>query len=195
MFASKRESSPSLLAELRAATQAQHAALDALVAPAGGTLTRERYLALLLGSLSALRVLEPRLAAWFEDFAVPSRVSALQADLADLSAQREPPEVRAPELPHIADAYGCAYVIEGSALGGIVMARSLRQSSDLHLPLRYLALRGDGTGRHFRAFCERLEAWGSSTSDRERALACACASATFAAYAQGIERALRELVA
>ncbi|MFT3926664.1 MAG: biliverdin-producing heme oxygenase [Myxococcales bacterium] len=183
-----------MLEQLRETTRGQHEALDQSVVPPGEALTRERYAALLLGSFAVLRVLEERLERWFHAFSAPSRKQCLELDLSDLDVAVAVPTVLVPEVGSLAAAFGCAYVVEGSALGGLVMARSLRSAFGPELrALRYLTLRAEDTGKHFRSFCRELDAWGTGATPAERDQACTAASATFDAYAAGIEAARTQL--
>jgi heme oxygenase len=184
--------SPSLLQQLREATREQHAALDRSLLTNDGALTRAHYEVLLLGSFAVLKLLEDRLVTWFHQFAEPSRKDCLERDLVELGVSTPAPEVSVPQVQSLAEAFGCAYVVEGSALGGMVMARSLPEllGSRQHAQ-RYLTLRGEQTGPHFRGFCRELEVWGATASPEQWNLACSGASSTFSAYAGGI-RAARE---
>lgn len=109
------------------------------------------------------------------------RGAALRADLAALG---EPSSATAAgfSLADEAHGIGAAYVIEGSALGGLVLATAVRHALGPHVPTRYLQLRGPETPARWRWFLEkvrRFDAW----SDASRADACAAASRVFEVYA------------
>jgi heme oxygenase len=127
---------PSLLDSLREATRSAHAAIEhvpALSRLMAGDLTRADYGATLSRLYRFHAGLEPALAAALADlpelaaFTAPERSRAIAADLAELGLGLPPPA--APEaLPVMTDApaaLGCLYVVEGSALGGRVIARRL----------------------------------------------------------------------
>lgn len=151
---------------LRQATSHLHAAVDAgmpLSGPAPSLADYHAHLCLLRDWVQALRVLPgvvPRLDA---------EAAALAVDIADcerLRASASPaPRVAldvpfsstAPAAERDARAWGVAYVIEGSRLGGQVLYRRLAEPLAPH-PLRYLQGAGAQTGAHWRAFLESLRA-------------------------------------
>ncbi|HYQ46167.1 MAG TPA: biliverdin-producing heme oxygenase [Polyangiaceae bacterium] len=176
-------SSESVLAQLRAATGDLHRELDGALGFGDGGLSRERYVAFLQGSLVALEAIEPQLQA-FGDRAMPSRCQRLREDLRSLES---PTSVGAPaEIPDIcseAAAFGARYVVEGSTLGGAVLARSFDAALQLQgTSLRYLTLYGARLGEHWREFCEELERFGRTATPEMRSEACACARAVFKLY-------------
>lgn len=75
----------------------------------------------------------------------PARALDAAAPVAGTAEQRE------------ARAWGVAYVIEGSRLGGQVLYRRLAEPLAPH-PLRYLQGAGAQTGAHWRAFLDALRA-------------------------------------
>jgi heme oxygenase (biliverdin-IX-beta and delta-forming) len=116
-------------AQIKAATAAAHASLDRLFS-AFKLSTREGYRAFLMAHQVASSPLETALDRFpFEhclpDWRARRRSEALLADLRALDA---PPSAVSPPLialPSVAAAWGVAYVLEGSRLGGLVMARDL----------------------------------------------------------------------
>ena len=79
-----------------------------------------------------------------------------------------------------AQALGCAYVVEGSTLGGQIIARHLRKQ--LNLPpegLRFFTAYGAETGAKWREFVALLNDY--QATERERNEILAAASATFRA--------------
>ncbi|HET9622106.1 MAG TPA: biliverdin-producing heme oxygenase [Kofleriaceae bacterium] len=167
----------SLLAALRARTAAQHAALDDAFR---GALTRDRYVAFLQASLAVLARLEPALATWLPAAVTPSRVERLRADLAALGAApgADAGNVAVPATR--AASLGAAYVVEGSTLGGLMLAERFERALGIGLEATtYLRLRGRDTARHWRGFLAELATAAAS----DAAEACAAAAATFDAYA------------
>jgi len=152
--------------------------------------TRERYVAFLQGSLVALEHIEPSLLSFFRN-AVPSRCDLLRADLSalgrsspDLSATplHEPSEI--PQIDSEAAAFGARYVIEGSALGGAVLARAFDAALQLNgASQRFLTLYGARLGEHWRGFCAELEQFGKMATPSAQTEACASARAVFNFYA------------
>lgn len=154
--------------------------------------TRERYVHFLSGNHRVLQVLEPALrdaralAALGFDLASPRRLEALESDLAYLGVKRPRP-LRMIQPDHDAAYLGCAYVLEGSALGARVLARRWAQPLGF-APGRgasYLEAGGEQTGARWSAFVERLDA---VPMDAARMASCILAAeATF----EAMERALR----
>lgn len=170
-----------MLSALREATREAHEALDSRLS--FSTLTRERYRTFLRASYSVLGALEPRIMCWV---GVPSdglnRVSALRRDLAAFETDSLP-TMPIPPIASLAEAMGAAYVVEGSALGGMVIARSL----PVEFPRRYLTLRGERTGEAWREIIAKIETWAFGASASARTNACDAARATFEAYTHAFE--------
>lgn len=117
-------SAPPLPAALRAAlrqgTDDLHMRLDAGIGP---LTTKAEYLAYLQGSFAFRAAIEPALhaagaAGWTPICLAP----AIAEDLAILGLDRPRP-VTAPALQGIPAIAGALYVLEGSALGGVLIAR------------------------------------------------------------------------
>jgi heme oxygenase len=170
-----------LLSTLRRRTAGAHARLDGGLARAGG-LGAGRYPAFLRASLAVLGPLEPALARWLPAVVTPSRVAALRADLAALAADAAVAPAEVPALESLAAAYGAAYVVEGSALGGAVLAGRVEAAHGREVPARYLRLRGRATAAHWAAFVAELARAERGFDAADRAAACAAACAVFAAY-------------
>ncbi len=185
--------SSSFIADLRAATAAAHEALDRGLDLLGAGLTQERYIAFLAGSLAALEPLEESLATLSALESVPYRARAprLRADLTALGVNNVATATAdSPHLTSVAAALGARYVVEGSALGGAVLARGLAPALELDdAELGYLTLYGPDLGAHWRAFVSELERWGKSATLEMRAEACDTARAVFASYQAAFERA------
>ena len=171
-------SSP-LLAALRQRTAPLHARLDAALNDAPPT--RASYVAFLRATLAAQRRVLPAIARWIARPDDAQRLASLRADLAALDAA---PHDEAPvdelTLPP-AGAYGAAYVVEGSTLGGLVLAE--RFEAALGLPpdtaTRYLRLHGRDTAARWRAFLADLSQVADPVAHEE---ACQAAIAAFEAY-------------
>lgn len=173
----------SVLAALRAATTQAHAELDSKLALHENTLTRDRYGLFLRASMAVVAPLEARIACWLgltaDGFC---RTSALRADLAAFGAA-DAGSAPVPSINSLAEAMGAAYVVEGSALGGVVLSKIIARTLGEDAPRRYLSLRGDQTGARWRDFVMGLEQWGAHAPAHGRIMACESARATFAAYA------------
>ena len=135
-------SSETALAELRLTTRAEHDRIERLLR-LDQPMPLERYAAILCGFDAFLRVWEPRIHA-----ALPERLQSwfrarwrggfASADVEWLRsvAEVETPAVEAPgaaalPLADLAEVLGSLYVIEGSALGGRVIAPMLKRTHGL----------------------------------------------------------------
>jgi heme oxygenase len=174
-----------LLTALRSATRARHARLDEAI---DGAFTRDRYVAFLGASLAAVEGIEPAIERWRPAGAHPSRRERLRADLRALGA----PAPVASDALAVADdseAVGAAYVLEGSALGGQVLARRVVAALG-EVPMSYLAPQGGpATGARWKQFLAALERHGAATPASAHARACAAACATFDRFADAFVRA------
>ncbi|RIV86773.1 biliverdin-producing heme oxygenase [Aurantiacibacter zhengii] len=118
--------------------------------------TPKGYGHFLLAHAGALAALEPMLhrAGWT---GWTSRMGHLQADLGDLEIQAAPcPQENPPQLPTDAHVWGAQYVLEGSRLGGAVLARTIPAGS----PARYLSGAESGrpgSTRPWQEFCLALD--------------------------------------
>nr|HEX4312336.1 biliverdin-producing heme oxygenase [Kofleriaceae bacterium] len=162
-----------VLAHLREATRAAHEALDANVRVDPAT-----YPAFLRASLAAVEPVERAIAAVIP-FAV-ERTPALRADLDDLGAGPAASPAAAFALDSPSAAWGAAYVVEGSTLGGLVLADRAGPAA----PTRYLRLRGKDTAARWKAFLRDLDA-----QPLDVAACCRAASATFDHYARAFRDA------
>lgn len=159
---------------LRDATEALHAQLDSqlpLAQPADAMRSLQHYhdhLRVLHGWLLDLAPHLQRV-AWGDGLLQP-----LCADLADAGLVGEPAGLAAPPVPRDpAHAWGVAYVVEGSQLGGRVLLRRLRQAG-VSAPLRYLQGRGADTGARWNAFLQALRVALASPGQQAAACAGAC---------------------
>ncbi|MDR6786842.1 heme oxygenase [Sphingomonas sp. BE138] len=160
---------------LRDATGAAHEQVDAafgahhLAAPAA-------YRAFLLAHARALPVAEAAMAALPFAATLPPRTPLLAADLADLGAALPAPLPFAPG-EDAASRWGVLYVVEGSRLGGALLARQVPAGT----PCRYLgAVHAPGQWRAVRAALDEAAA-GQDADWTGRMIAGALA--TFALYA------------
>jgi heme oxygenase len=182
---------------LRHATEAAHRNLHghpAFAALLRGELSRHGYAQLLLRLLGLHAPIDRQLRrhdghslmAWRRIGAEPSRLSRLRQDLAvlgyGLDALAAAPYADAAILPpmdDIAAALGCAWVVEGSALGGEVLSRQLGAIlGATRAGGRFLAFQPQQPER-WRQCCAAIEDCG--IDEQRRAAMVAAAVATFAA--------------
>ena len=172
-----------LLTLLRERTRDRHARLDAALDFRASEITTSRYAAFLRGVLEVVTPLEPAVASYLAMPSGRSRAECVRADLAKLRAAGETARVSVRPPHNIEEAYGCAYVLEGSTLGGLVLARAVEQSLGREAPTSYLRLRGADTPRAWKSFVERVNAFSAKATAAQMNAACDIACATFDAYA------------
>lgn len=182
----------SILSDVRRATSGAHAALDQALALSTESITFARYEAFLLGTERIVRRVEPLVATVVPRVRDTDRLGSLRSacierDLARMG--RVPPSCRA-ELPPAPvpapEAWGIAYVLEGSALGGLVLAARVERALGLDMGdgTSFLRLRGKGTGAYWGAFLAAFEAFGEAALPAEHARTCAAAEQLFRDYAE-----------
>lgn len=167
---------------LRIATADAHAALDASLSDA--LTTRGDYVAFLRANRDAALATAAALArVGIADARI--RVAAIESDLGELGAASDAERAAPVADAGTASDWGTAYVVEGSALGGRVLADALGARLALDdRALSFLRLRGEEAGRAWRAFVARLDAFGAHASDDEIARTVIAAHDAFALYAR-----------
>jgi heme oxygenase (biliverdin-IX-beta and delta-forming) len=182
----------SFCARLRAATQDEHAAVERQIRLPDGIATLEMYRDLLRGFLAVHRPLGRAILAlpgWEITGIDPRervRIADLEADLRALGADPaclHRPEEHVRPGGSIAGALGTLYVLEGSTLGGLVIARALRErfGDAIVGAMAFLAGRGPQTVPMWRRFKTALDAYGLAFPEQADAMI-AGARATFAAH-------------
>lgn len=167
---------------LRAATAEDHARLDGRFA-CFDLGEADQYRSFLTAHARALPAVERALdAAGFAerlaDWPERRRGDALAADLTALAAPL-PEAFPAPSMVTPAAQWGAAYVVEGSRLGGAVLARQVGEG----LPKAYLGTPpAPGVWRRFLAAMD-----AALTTDSDRAEAAAAARATFRLFEAAVE--------
>jgi heme oxygenase len=164
--------SQSAMGALRAATRAEHAAIEAAVplVAAGVTLDAyRRYLSRFLGfyePVEAALASAEGLDAHLPDLPARSKRAHLTSDL--LALALAPAEIaglprcaRAPAVASVPAALGCAYVLEGSTLGGLILARHLRGAlgAPVEGRLAFLTSYGADVGPMWRTFGRHVDAY------------------------------------
>jgi heme oxygenase len=183
-----RSTGADLRRNLRDATEPAHRLLEAALDLQSPELSFERYRRVLAAFLGFYSPLEARIRAFKPveqplGFALPARARRLERDLAALGA---PVAVACcedlPQLATSAELMGCLYVLEGAALGGQVLARSLASRWQLTPSTGLAFFHGDGpagTKRRWALVLDWLERGERAGADAPSAVA--AASATFLA--------------
>ena len=183
------ESPSSVISLLRQATFRSHQDIEDLLQLDHPGLSPERYRQAIAGfarflpawEAAVVAALPARLGPWF---AKRSRLRFLARDVTalGLASAADGAPVHLPALSGVAAAYGSMYVLEGSALGGQVIARQVaaRLGLDPDQGAAYFTGWRAGTGTLWREFRERLEV-EVGPREVDRASACDAAVQTFAA--------------
>ncbi len=169
-----------LLELLRAATRERHAELDATIGKAMA-LSKASYGRFLSASLRAVSALEGGVERTLGPAHHAVREALLRSDLEALGVPA-PASCAAADPRSKAAAFGVAYVLEGSALGGVVLAETVRRALGSEVPTAYLRLRGSETAARWRWFLSELEAFGKLATKDARSDSCEAAIAGFELY-------------
>lgn len=183
---------PAMLPRLKAATASAHARLERSVGVFERAATPERYVGLLARFYGIYAPLEACLAATADwpalgyDFAARCKTPLLERDLLALPGAegRLPRLPRCGALPDVSTlprALGCLYVVEGSTLGGQVIARELlrRHGISPERGAAFFTSYAAAVGPRWRAFKGWTETLARAMSDNEQAAMIAAATETF----------------
>ncbi len=167
---------------LREGTSGAHARLESRMRVMDPDLDRAGYAALLAAMRGFYAPVEAALREIRSRVACPAgeRTAWLDADLEALGLSGPAlPACRAlPPLAEPSDVFGCAYVLEGASLGGVLIERHLAARWP-GIARRFFVGHGAETGARWRAFLRALEeAWREEPLDPDRVVS--TAAATFA---------------
>lgn len=185
--------SPSTLTVLRERTAALHDELEHsdLVLPA--TRERARYRTLIGAMLAFHDGIEPEFRR--HEASLTQRGIEMSGRYRTETLRRESTQISSPTLPPVelqfesaAHAAGGVYVMEGSRLGGLVIAKSVRRH--LAHESAYYGAHGAQTAERWRATCAQLDAFAESAAEVE-AMA-AGANQTFTALHGHLAQVMRE---
>ena len=184
------EATASLAQRLRTATRVAHLEAERALDLDARLVDRHAYAALLATLHPFHAGVEARLgrvAGWAEldpavDLAARKRASLLVRDL-DALGPRTPSARggRLPEPESLSAALGCLYVLEGSLLGGGVIARRARDRLG-DVPVAFFSGSGRRVGADWHSFQRTLDSFGRSHGEAACATAVAAAHDTFAAF-------------
>ncbi len=174
-----------MMSRLRADTRPAHDALDRALNLDELTASPERYRELLARMYGFHAPLEPRLQRALRGIVtLRGRSSLLAEDLSRLGLDDLDGIARCADLPPLSEptvALGVAYVLEGSALGGQVVARVVRDRLGLGADsgVAFFSSRGRHVGVEWRAFGHACDAYLEAHGGGDRGVE--GAEATFAA--------------
>jgi heme oxygenase len=184
---SARSSALALPERLRAETAHWHHEVEALADIPGRVRSRADYTNLLGGLFELHTGLETQLSdqiwndAWLGvgvHIATHCRAGLLIADLGELGVN-PPTGVAQQSFSCFGEAIGCLYVLEGSAIGGRIVAGMVRSAIG---PVPTAFLTGPGRGHQWPVVRSALRRFQAQGGDGDAAVA--GASATFAAFAR-----------
>ncbi len=187
MTHTRSTASPSILTRLKLETEAEHQAVERQV-ESFLTGDSSSYCSLLQLFLGFVKPAEQQLAGvpWLKavvpDLSSRMRAFVLQGDLMNLglydhSLRRLPRCQNIPLLDTPAQALGYLYVLEGSTLGGQIIARRIEQL-DPRLPHEWFRSYGPDVGLMWRHFRASAESYVLANPDHEEAI-CESARNTF----------------
>ncbi|OWK74414.1 heme oxygenase [Flavobacteriaceae bacterium JJC] len=85
------------------------------------------------------------------------KLSLIERDLESLNMEKSTVQIL-PDIKNEAEALGMLYVMEGSTLGGNVIAKQLSKNPDFHeVSFSYLRCYGDRTGSYWKNFKEVMD--------------------------------------
>jgi heme oxygenase len=185
---SRRAPSGDFLSRIKQETLAEHAAIEAAASVMHEGLSVAEYRRYLEQSYAFYQSVEPLLAStgvWEVlglSAAEREKRSLLARDLRSLGA--EPTRLSVcpapPELGDVDRAVGCAYVLEGSTLGGRFISRHVQERLGREVPRAFLECYGPRTGERWQAFRSALARHAGARDVENRIIA--GARATFAAF-------------
>jgi heme oxygenase len=175
-----------VMGELKRRTQDCHQAVERELALEQAVASIAGYQCVLLKFLAIYLAFEPQLMAmqglmqWLPDLWQRRRIPHLVADLRDLDS----PAVATPacipaEIHHVPEALGCLYVLEGSTLGGRIIARHVAERLNLRPDhgCRFFSGGGRDIGALWRSFSSSMERFATAEPlSRERMVQSALAT-------------------
>ncbi|MEZ5291041.1 MAG: biliverdin-producing heme oxygenase [Vicinamibacterales bacterium] len=182
-----------LLYLVRAHTGSLHDALDARLQPDGAPMAQARYTAFLRATSAIALPLELPLAIHLGPLVVRERAGERRARLAHdlelLGSSLAEPWPALPVIESAADAFGAAYVLLGSHLGGEVIARRLfGRDAGPATPTSYARLYGPDLGPMWTRFTDALVVFGGAHDAMVRRHVAAVAVALFTAFGLALDR-------
>ncbi|MPT32129.1 MAG: heme oxygenase [Chryseobacterium sp.] len=119
--------------------------------------TLDDYKKLLIHNYKLISRYEPQIQEQLKGYAelkldLRSKVDALKIDLNNLNIETQP-EALTQNLENEAEAFGALYVMEGSTLGGNVIAKQLKRNPEFeNIEFNYFGVYGENTGPFWQEF-------------------------------------------
>jgi heme oxygenase len=175
-----------LIDTVRRVTRPLHDRVEQAFAATDTAWTTARYARLLRVTYAVVapleRAVQDRLGALFAAPPPSTRAERIEGDLAALG-EAPPPTQDALTTASDADALGVGYVLQGSLLGGAVIARQVRAACDPKIvQMRYVEMYGAALPSVWRQYCAALNDFGLRATDEERHRVVDAATRTFAMY-------------
>lgn len=176
------DSHPDILSQLRAATAEAHRELEEAINIPALCTSQESYARLLerfLGFFEPFEKVLQAIPGWVEKgFQWPERTKTpmLHADLSALGRSKAQIAAlpRCADLPrpaNLAAAFGCAYVLEGSTLGGRHIVGALAKSAIPQEAQHYFSSYGERVGARWREFLGMLTAFPNTETEAMTSMA------------------------
>lgn len=183
-----------ILARLQLETAPEHSAIETatgVMDPHLGLLDYRLYLERTLGFYEPVEARLAELDVWRElelDPEPRGKLALISRDIAQLGgdASKVPVCDAPPRLATLAEAVGCAYVLEGSTLGGRVISRHVQARLGSDVPRGFLECYGDHTGKFWQAFRAALSRFSGQRQIDDRVIA--GAKETFDAFTRWLQR-------
>jgi heme oxygenase len=184
---SRRAPSPDFLARLKQETAAEHAAIEAaadIMHEAFNHVDYRRYLEQSYAFYKPVERLLEEARVW-ETLGLPgaerNKLPLLARDLESLGSDPGGlPRAAPPELGDVDQAVGCAYVLEGSTLGGRIISRHVQACLGVDVPRNFLECYGAKTGERWQEFRAALARHARGRDVENRVIT--GAKATFSAF-------------
>lgn len=178
---SQRAPRQDVLARLKLETAREHAAIEAATGVMKPDLTLDEYREYLektWGFYAPAEEILRRLGVW-QVLGVPAeermKLLILERDLAILGQGQPAHDVvvcaAPPRLAGVAEGIGCAYVLEGSTLGGRVISRHIRERFGEESARGFLECYGAKTGENWHAFRAAVLRFAHSPDAENRIIA------------------------
>jgi heme oxygenase (biliverdin-IX-beta and delta-forming) len=192
---SSRRTPRDILARLKLETAPEHSAIEAttgVMHPRLSPLGYRWYLERTYGFYEPVEAQLDRFGVWRALELDPSPRRKLALLMGDIVHLGDDPAAlmlckAPPELANLAEAVGCAYVLEGSTLGGRVIARHVLSRLGPDVPRSFLECYGSNTGDRWQEFRAALSRFAKSRSIEDDVIV--GAKKTFGAFTRWLEQA------